>query len=504
MTRRSVGVLAAALVVVLSGTVGYSTTSGSPAAAAQTDPAANLTLPQSLLDTQYTDCRIEPIDNSVGCTEALLAEINYGLATEGLAPMALPSNWYSLSVPEQTFVVVDLERVARGLQPFRGLSFIWDAVAQTGAESYQDPPTPQGYAWEGTEWAGGVANPLQADFVWMYNDGFGSPNIDCPSAGAPGCWIHRNNMLAVGSCTTCLVGAGYATVDGFASVAAVFVEPNGAAPPLAFTWANNVAPFLGRPQPTEPPVSGSSRPATGGYREVAADGGIFAMGAPYYGSMGGTPLAAPVVGMAVDPWTAGYWEVASDGGVFAFNAPFYGSMGGRRLDAPIVGIVTDPATGGYWEVAADGGVFAFNAPFYGSMGGQRLDARIVGMALDPWTGGYWEVAADGGVFAFNAPFFGSMGGQPLSARVVGIAADPGKFGYWEVAADGGVFAFRASFFGSMGGQPLSAPVVGMALDPWTGGYWEVAADGGVFTFNAPFYGSEGGVALQAPVAGIAL
>jgi hypothetical protein len=77
--------------------------------------------------------------------------------------------------------------------------------------------------------------------------------------------------------------------------------------------------------------------------------------------------------------TGGYWEVASDGGVFAFNAPFEGSMGGSHLNAPIVGIAADPVTGGYWEVASDGGVFAFNAPFEGSMGGSHLNARIVGI-----------------------------------------------------------------------------------------------------------------------------
>ena len=503
MTRRTVGILTAALIAVVSGAVSYSANSGASPASLPTDPAGNVSLPPSVLDTQYTDCRVQPIDNSAACTQALLAELNYGLATEGLAPMALPSNWYTLSVPEQIFVVIDLERVARGLQPFKGLSFIWDVDAQIGAIAYGDPAAPTGSAWEGTEWAGAVANPLQADFVWMYDDGFGGPNIDCESAGAPGCWIHRNNILAMGSCTTCLVGAGYATVDGLASVAAVLVEPSGATPTLSFTWANNVAPYLARTEPSEPPVSGSSRAATGGYREVAGDGGIFALGSSFDGSMAGQPLKAPVVGMAVDPWTGGYWEVASDGGVFAFDAPYYGSEGGQRLNAPIVGIAADPATGGYWEVASDGGVFAFHAPFFGSMGGQRLNARVVGMALDPWTGGYWEVAADGGVFAFHAPFFGSEGGKRLNARVVGMAVDPGAGGYWEVAADGGVFAFHAPFEGSQGGHPLDARVVGMALDPSTGGYWEVAADGGVFAFNAPFFGSEGGVALQAPVVGIA-
>ena len=42
----------------------------------------------------------------------------------------------------------------------------------------------------------------------------------------------------------------------------------------------------------------------------------------------------------------GYWEVASDGGIFAFGAAtFYGSMGGKPLNAPIVGISVLPSGG---------------------------------------------------------------------------------------------------------------------------------------------------------------
>jgi hypothetical protein len=45
------------------------------------------------------------------------------------------------------------------------------------------------------------------------------------------------------------------------------------------------------------------------------------------------------VGIAATPDGRGYWEVAADGGVFSFgDAPFLGSMGGTRLNAPIVGI----------------------------------------------------------------------------------------------------------------------------------------------------------------------
>jgi N-acetylmuramoyl-L-alanine amidase len=241
-------------------------------------------------------------------------------------------------------------------------------------------------------------------------------------------------------------------------------------------------------------------------------GGVLHFGsAEAYGSLAGTSLDAPVVGMAATPafpGGAGYWLVASDGGVFTFgNAPFDGSMGGHTLDAPVVGMAATPDGGGYWLVASDGGVFAFgNAAFDGSMGGHTLDAPIVGMAATPDGSGYWLVASDGGVFAFGtAAFEGSMGGKSLDAPVVGIATTPNGGGYWLVASDGGVFAFgNAAYDGSMGGHTLDAPVVGIAAAGGSGGYWMTASDGGVFAFGgAPYEGSGAGSQLAQPVAGIA-
>ncbi|MGH9090223.1 MAG: hypothetical protein ACRDZR_02405 [Acidimicrobiales bacterium] len=245
-----------------------------------------------------------------------------------------------------------------------------------------------------------------------------------------------------------------------------------------------------------------------GYTEVASDGGLFAFGTTFYGSMGGKPLNKPVVGMAMSPDGGGYWEVASDGGLFAFgDAQFYGSMGGQPLNEPVVGMSATQSGRGYWEVASDGGLFAFgDAQFYGSMGGKPLNEPVVGLAATPDGGGYWEVASDGGLFAFgDAPFYGSMGGKPLNKPIVGLAATPDGGGYWEVASDGGLFAFGdATFYGSMGGKPLNEPVVGLAATADGTGYWEVASDGGIFAFgDAPFYGSMGGKPLNEPIVGIA-
>ena len=104
------------------------------------------------------------------------------------------------------------------------------------------------------------------------------------------------------------------------------------------------------------------------------------------GSWSATASTAGVAGPATfslsNVLLPGYRFVASDGGIFSFGgAPFYGSMGGRRLNAPIVGMASTPSGGGYWFVASDGGIFSFgNAKFYGSMGGKRLNAPIAGMA----------------------------------------------------------------------------------------------------------------------------
>jgi hypothetical protein len=208
-----------------------------------------------------------------------------------------------------------------------------------------------------------------------------------------------------------------------------------------------------------------------------------------------TVTTVPVVGLAIQPGTSlGQWVVAADGGVFSYaGAPFYGSLGGHTLNAPVVGIAATPAGAGYWLAGADGGVFAFgDAGFYGSMAGHPLNQPVVGIAATPSGHGYWLVAGDGGVFAFgDAGFYGSMAGHPLNQPVVGIAATPSGHGYWLAAGDGGVFAFGdAVFSGSMAGRPLNAPVVSVTATADGRGYWLAGADGGVFAFGTAGFGGS--------------
>ena len=153
------------------------------------------------------------IDNSPACVGAVLRAINHAHALEGIRPMVLPAGFAGLSIPEQLFVAVNLERVDRGLPAFAGLTAALDKNAQQGADDANDPPDPgRAYDLDDAEWAGGSSNGLDAVYGWMYDDGFDSGNLDCLHRGAAGCWGHRKGILDdFGSGANLVMGAAIAT-----------------------------------------------------------------------------------------------------------------------------------------------------------------------------------------------------------------------------------------------------------------------------------------------------
>jgi plastocyanin len=74
-----------------------------------------------------------------------------------------------------------------------------------------------------------------------------------------------------------------------------------------------------------------------GYWLVASDGGIFAFQAPFYGSTGAIRLNKPIAAMVGGP--GGYLMVGGDGGIFSFgDITFFGSLGASPPAMPVVAV----------------------------------------------------------------------------------------------------------------------------------------------------------------------
>src|SRR5262249_53270787 len=115
---------------------------------------------------------------------------------EGVKPMQLPSDFAHMPVATQVFVAINAERADRGLPVFTGMSADLANVAQLGARGARLPPDPGSqYSAADTEWIGAIANGLDADYEWMYDDGPGSGVADCTRSGGTGCWADRHNIL---------------------------------------------------------------------------------------------------------------------------------------------------------------------------------------------------------------------------------------------------------------------------------------------------------------------
>lgn len=189
------------------------------------------------------------------CHSQELAAINHQHALEHVRAIVLPGNFWTLAPASQIFVITNLERVSRGLKPVRGVSAQMSGWATTAARHSADVSVG---AWDlsngtqlqifGSVWAGDL-NSLDADFIWMYADGWstgGSDNVDCTSATSSGCWGHRQIMLGSYGGSSALV-AGVGSLQHFLvggalnSDAEAIANYTGVAPKLTYAWTTAVA-----------------------------------------------------------------------------------------------------------------------------------------------------------------------------------------------------------------------------------------------------------------------
>ena len=203
--------------------------------------------------------------DSPRCASFTLAAINHARARLGEMVLTLPSNWTRLTYPEQLFVIADMERVSAGYPAYLGLNRALSREATRAAATRSDPRVAPGFAigrnpfgrpgFDGA-WATGT-NVLAADFLWMYDDGWGgsarnTPNRLCTGPGVWACWSHRDELLGSASdptagvgltCATCEMGAAFAPAGGTGSLVDLIERPAGRPPTMTFTWAHELAYF---------------------------------------------------------------------------------------------------------------------------------------------------------------------------------------------------------------------------------------------------------------------
>jgi hypothetical protein len=199
---------------------------------------------------------LPPRNPAADCNHASIAggywgitDINSCRALEDVGPLTLPTNWRTLTQVQQGFVLINLERVNRGLTPIVGLSPALNQLASQGAANGVDPSFPSGaFGGGGAIWAG-AGSALAADYMWMYDDGPHGldTNIGCPSAGGPGCWGHRDIILWNKLGGPLVAGGGYSQSGGDGGSFAYVVLSGYSTANLTFTWSSELKYFATAP-----------------------------------------------------------------------------------------------------------------------------------------------------------------------------------------------------------------------------------------------------------------
>lgn len=225
---RRTGVALTALVA-LAGGLALAAPSASASAIVAPNPTANIApSPASPVDCNqldYNDPFSQASSYDATCQNDAIAALDNARAQMGLPAYAIPTDFTSLPVAKQLLTLVNEDRAAYKLAPYIGYNQDLNKGAQAAAKSISDPVQTPIHDWvdgqvsanKGTIHTSVMARnyaPLYAYYEWMYNDGWGSANIDCTSATSTGCWDHRQAVLEdFGSNLQVGVGLGYAQRD---------------------------------------------------------------------------------------------------------------------------------------------------------------------------------------------------------------------------------------------------------------------------------------------------
>lgn len=390
--------------------------------------------------------------------QAARMAIDNARAAEGLGPLILPSNWDVLTADEQQFVLVNLERIARGLPPLVGLAQGLDTLALDGAQARTDP-SPAG-AWTayatGSNWAG-ESQVAAAMYAYMYMDGWGgstasTPNLACTGPDASGCWGHRENILGDYG-TSGLMGA----ADLAGSSAQLFVAYDGPPVPLVYTWsqaleagaggASLLGGEAGLPFADLTQALWASIPVTALARAGVIDGtapGTFSPGLPLtleqWVTLLGRTLDWPQVpsgastASSADAWAAAAMAAAAARGILPDGVAATAALDRAQATSILVRAMGLPPASGSAPFSDIGGLSTADQQAITQAWSAGLVNGIGGGLFDP-SGGLTRAQA--ATLLFRAALFGvrsgsmtTIGGQPASATQL-----PGDLFSYTLAAD---------------------------------------------------------------------
>ena len=163
-----------------------------------------------------------------------LGRLEAARSAAGVRPLVLPANFASLTPDEQLVLLINNERLSRGLAP--GLvSRVAAPQVMAGLFHGRDPvplvslpgiiATDTIWGWSSLDGATSSSVTAAAleyiDYSWVYNDGWNgslaaTTNVDCTGPGAPGCWGHRQAVLSpdlTGATLVIVPGVAYTTQD---------------------------------------------------------------------------------------------------------------------------------------------------------------------------------------------------------------------------------------------------------------------------------------------------
>jgi hypothetical protein len=232
---------------------------------AGSDPSSNFSvgsLPQA--------CESDP--TGAVCINASVGYLNQARASLGQPAYALPSNFVSLSPPQQVLVLTNLDRTLYNLPPMTGLTDALNQDADAGVATDSDPQ-PSTSDWYGytSNAAWGNENVVLAYEGWMYDDGPGSGNVDCTNSDPSGCWGHRHDILWQFGPGALAMGAAAGTDNsGNPSYTMLLMQGSPSyTPAYTYSWSQAVANGAGGTGASAPGVPSASGSATSGAGHTA-------------------------------------------------------------------------------------------------------------------------------------------------------------------------------------------------------------------------------------------